>query len=119
MRNSPSFEFSQELKNLRSSLQESENTTAAQQEIREHELAQLQKKLEEETANHEATVVSMKQKHATAFEDLSERLEEARKVRKGKGQDRKYGMHTVSSRMCSIHMLECLQANIPAVFIRS
>ena len=74
----------QELENLRDSLEESESSTAAQQEIRaqrENELAQFKKTLEEETANHEATVTSMRQKHAKAIEDLNDQLEAARKVR--------------------------------------
>lgn len=73
----------QELENLRDSLEESESSTAAQQEIRtqrENELAQFKKTLEEEIANHEATVSSMRQKHSKAIEDLSEQLEAARKV---------------------------------------
>lgn len=73
----------QELENLRDSLEESESTTAAQQEIRaqrENELAQFKKTLEEETANHEATVTAMRQKYSKAIEDLNEQLEAARKV---------------------------------------
>ena len=75
--------FLQELENLRDSLEESESTTAAQQEIRaqrENELAQFKRTLEEETANHEATVTAMRQKHSKAIEDLNEQLESARKV---------------------------------------
>ena len=74
----------QELENLRDSLEESVSSTAAQQEIRaqrENELAQFKRTLEEETANHEATVSSMRQKHSKAIEDLNEQLEAARKVR--------------------------------------
>ena len=75
--------FAQELENLRDSLEESVSSTAAQQEIRaqrENELAQFKRTLEEETANHEATVASMRQKHAKAIEDLNDQLEAARKV---------------------------------------
>ena len=73
----------QELENLRDSLEESESSTAAQQEIRaqrENELAQLKKQLEDETANHEATVASMRSKNNKALEDLNEQLESVKKV---------------------------------------
>lgn len=59
------------------------SSTAAQQEIRaqrENELAQFKRTLEEETANHEATVAAMRQKHSKAIEDLNDQLEAARKV---------------------------------------
>ena len=81
------------MENLRDSLEESESTTQAQQEIRaqrENELAQFKKTLDEETANHEATVSAMRQKHSKAIEDLNEQLEAARKVR-GRGREGEEG----------------------------
>lgn len=68
---------------MRDSLEESESSTAAQQEIRaqrENELAQLKRQLEEETANHESSVASMRSKNNKALEDLNEQLEAAKKV---------------------------------------
>ena len=76
-------QLNDELENLRDSLEESETTGAAQQEIRaqrENELAHLKRTLEEETAAHEATITSMRQKHTKAIEDLNNQLESSRKV---------------------------------------
>ncbi len=75
------------MEQLRDSLEESESSTAAQQEIRtqrENELAHFKKTLEEETSNHETTVASMRQKYSKAIEDLNEQLESARKVWRGR-----------------------------------
>lgn len=77
-------QLNDELEHLRDSLEESESSTAAQQEIRtqrENELAQLKRTLEEETSGHEVAIASMRQKHTKAIEDLNEQLEAARKVR--------------------------------------
>lgn len=48
---------------------------------REQEVAELKKALEEETRNHEAQIQDMRQRHATALEELSEQLEQAKRVR--------------------------------------
>lgn len=48
---------------------------------REQEVAELKKALEEETKNHEAQIQDMRQRHATALEELSEQLEQAKRVR--------------------------------------
>lgn len=48
---------------------------------REQEVAELRKALEEETKNHEAQIQDMRQRHATALEELSEQLEQAKRVR--------------------------------------
>lgn len=47
---------------------------------REQEVAELKKALEEETRNHEAQIQDMRQRHATALEELSEQLEQAKRV---------------------------------------
>ena len=68
---------------MRDSLEESESSTAAQQEIRtqrENELAQLKKTLDTETVGHESSLTSMRQKHSKAIEDLNDQLEAAKKV---------------------------------------
>lgn len=44
-------------------------------------MAELKKALEEETKNHEAQIQDMRQRHATALEELSEQLEQAKRVR--------------------------------------
>lgn len=49
---------------------------------REQEVAELRKALDEETKNHEAQIQDMRQRHATALEELSEQLEQAKRVRR-------------------------------------
>lgn len=44
-------------------------------------MAELKKALEEETKNHEAQIQDMRQRHASALEELSEQLEQAKRVR--------------------------------------
>lgn len=47
-------------------------------------MAELRKALEEESKNHEAQIQDMRQRHATALEELSEQLEQAKRVRERK-----------------------------------
>ena len=49
-------------------------------------MAELKKALEEETKNHEAQIQDMRQRHATALEELSEQLEQAKRVGRVGGQ---------------------------------
>lgn len=44
-------------------------------------MAELKKALDEETKNHEAQIQDMRQRHATALEELSEQLDQAKRVR--------------------------------------
>lgn len=44
-------------------------------------MAELKKALEEETKNHEVQIQDMRQRHASALEELSEQLEQAKRVR--------------------------------------
>lgn len=44
-------------------------------------MAELKKAIEEETKNHEAQIQEIRQRHATALEELSEQLEQAKRVR--------------------------------------
>lgn len=53
---------------------------------REQEVAELRKALDEETKNHEAQIQDMRQRHATALEELSEQLEQAKRVRRDESQ---------------------------------
>ena len=41
---------------------------------------ELKKAIDEETKNHEAQVQDMRQRHGTALEELSEQLEQAKRV---------------------------------------
>lgn len=47
---------------------------------REQEVAELKKAIDEETKNHEAQIQEMRQRQATALEELSEQLEQAKRV---------------------------------------
>lgn len=47
---------------------------------RELEVAELKKAIDEETKNHEAQIQEVRQRHATALEELSEQLEQAKRV---------------------------------------
>lgn len=47
---------------------------------REQEVAELKKALDEETRNHDAQIQDMRQRHAQALEELSEQLEQAKRV---------------------------------------
>lgn len=47
---------------------------------REQEVAELKKAIEEETKNHEAQIQDMRQRHAVTLEELSEQLEQAKRV---------------------------------------
>lgn len=47
---------------------------------RELEVTELKKTIEEEVKAHEAQVVDMRQRHTSALEELSEQLEQSRRV---------------------------------------
>ncbi|XP_035510181.1 myosin-11-like [Morone saxatilis] len=75
-----------ELNALRTELEDSLDTTAAQQELRakrEQEVALLKKAMEEEGRSHDAQIQDLRQKHGQAVEELSEQLEQAKRVRAG------------------------------------
>lgn len=48
---------------------------------REQEVAMLKKAMEEEGRSHEAQIQDLRQKHSQSVEDLSEQLEQAKRVR--------------------------------------
>ncbi|KAM3863683.1 myosin-14-like [Diretmus argenteus] len=79
-------DLGEELNALRSELEDSLDTTAAQQELRakrEQDVAMLKKAMEEEGRSHEAQVQDLRQKHNQAVEELTEQLEQAKRVRAG------------------------------------
>jgi len=43
-------------------------------------VAELKKAIDEEAKNHDAQIQDMRQRHATALEELSEQLEQAKRV---------------------------------------
>uniref|UniRef100_A0A2K5YCX8 Myosin heavy chain 14 n=1 Tax=Mandrillus leucophaeus TaxID=9568 RepID=A0A2K5YCX8_MANLE len=78
-------DLGEELEALRSELEDTLDSTNAQQELRskrEQEVTELKKTLEEETRIHEAAVQELRQRHGQALGELAEQLEQARR---GKG----------------------------------
>ncbi|XP_074873866.1 myosin-10-like isoform X6 [Carettochelys insculpta] len=77
-------DLGEELEALKTELEDTLDSTAAQQELRskrEQEVAELKKGLEDEVKGHEAQVLEMRQRHAHALEELSEQLEQSRRVK--------------------------------------
>ena len=71
------------MESLKSELEESIDTTAAAQDMRnkrEDELMKLKRSKEEETATHEAAMLQLRQKHTQAAEELNVELETTKKV---------------------------------------
>nr|XP_021524271.1 myosin-14 [Aotus nancymaae] len=78
-------DLGEELEALRGELEDTLDSTNAQQELRskrEQEVTELKKALEEETRIHEAAVQELRQRHGQALGELAEQLEQARR---GKG----------------------------------
>ncbi|XP_045387040.1 myosin-14 isoform X2 [Lemur catta] len=78
-------DLSEELEALRGELEDTLDSTNAQQELRskrEQEVTELKKALEEETRIHEVAVQELRQRHGQALGELAEQLEQARR---GKG----------------------------------
>ncbi|XP_023375930.1 myosin-14, partial [Pteropus vampyrus] len=78
-------DLGEELEALRGELEDTLDSTNAQQELRskrEQEVTELKKALEEETRIHEVTVQELRQRHGQALGELAEQLEQARR---GKG----------------------------------
>uniref|UniRef100_A0A671R901 Myosin-9-like n=1 Tax=Sinocyclocheilus anshuiensis TaxID=1608454 RepID=A0A671R901_9TELE len=77
-------DLGEELEALKTELEDTLDSTAAQQELRakrETDVAQLKKTLEDEARSHEQMLVEVRQKHNQAFEELNEQLEQAKRVR--------------------------------------
>uniref|UniRef100_A0A2K5N8R1 Myosin heavy chain 14 n=1 Tax=Cercocebus atys TaxID=9531 RepID=A0A2K5N8R1_CERAT len=76
-------DLGEELEALRSELEDTLDSTNAQQELRskrEQEVTELKKTLEEETRIHEAAVQELRQRHGQALGELAEQLEQARRL---------------------------------------
>ncbi|XP_018420207.1 PREDICTED: myosin-9 [Nanorana parkeri] len=77
-------DLGEELEALKTELEDTLDSTAAQQELRtkrEQEVSQLKKISEEEARLHEGQVQELRQKHAQAVEELSEQLEQTKRVK--------------------------------------
>ncbi|XP_069783178.1 myosin-10-like isoform X2 [Narcine bancroftii] len=75
-------DLAEELEALKSELEDTLDTTAAQQELRtkrEQEVLELRRALEEEGKAHEEQVRDMRQRHGQALEQLSEDVENVRR----------------------------------------
>uniref|UniRef100_A0A8C5JUN6 Myosin heavy chain 11 n=1 Tax=Junco hyemalis TaxID=40217 RepID=A0A8C5JUN6_JUNHY len=79
-------DLGEELEALKTELEDTLDTTAAQQELRygskrEQEVTVLKRALEEETRTHEAQVQEMRQKHTQAVEELTDQLEQFKRAK--------------------------------------
>ncbi|XP_069503219.1 myosin-11 isoform X2 [Ambystoma mexicanum] len=77
-------DLGEELEALKTELEDTLDSTATQQELRtkrEQEVTVLKRALDDETRAHEAQVQEMRQKHTQAVEELSEQLEQVKRVR--------------------------------------
>ncbi|XP_077308716.1 myosin-9 [Lithobates pipiens] len=77
-------DLGEELEALKTELEDTLDSTAAQQELRtkrEQEVSHLKKNLEEEARLHECQIQEFRQKHAQAVEELSEQLEQTKRVK--------------------------------------
>uniref|UniRef100_A0A8C5BS63 Myosin, heavy chain 10, non-muscle n=1 Tax=Gadus morhua TaxID=8049 RepID=A0A8C5BS63_GADMO len=96
-------DLGEELEALKTELEDTLDTTAAQQELRtkrEQEVVELKKAIDEETQNHEAQVQDMRQRHGTALEELSEQLEQAKRF-KANLEKSKQGLETENKELSS------------------
>uniref|UniRef100_A0A4W6FP30 Myosin, heavy chain 14, non-muscle n=1 Tax=Lates calcarifer TaxID=8187 RepID=A0A4W6FP30_LATCA len=77
-------DLGEELEALRTELEDTLDTTAAQQELRsrrEAELSELQRCVEEETRRHEAQLSELRVKHSAAIDNLQEQLDNSKRAR--------------------------------------
>ncbi|XP_076001888.1 myosin-11a isoform X2 [Genypterus blacodes] len=77
-------DLGEELEALKSELEDTLDTTATQQELRgkrEQEVNLLKRAIEDENRAHEAQVQEMRQKHTQGVEELTEQLEQSKRVK--------------------------------------
>uniref|UniRef100_A0A8C5QWL4 Myosin-9 n=1 Tax=Leptobrachium leishanense TaxID=445787 RepID=A0A8C5QWL4_9ANUR len=77
-------DLGEELEALKTELEDTLDSTATQQELRtkrEQEVTQLKKTLDEEARTHEAQIQEFRQKHSQAVEELSEQLEQTKRLK--------------------------------------
>ena len=90
----------QELEALKSELEDSQDTTAAVQELRnkrEAEVVQLKRSMEDEAKTHEVQLQEIRHKHTIQVEEVNEQLDQAKKVR-AHAMETKYLVHGKSRR---------------------
>uniref|UniRef100_A0A3Q3H118 Myosin, heavy chain 11a, smooth muscle n=1 Tax=Kryptolebias marmoratus TaxID=37003 RepID=A0A3Q3H118_KRYMA len=77
-------DLGEELEALKSELEDTLDTTATQQELRakrEQEVTLLKRAIDDENRMHEAQIQEMRQKHTQAVEELTEQLEQSKRVK--------------------------------------
>uniref|UniRef100_A0A8C6TJ88 Myosin, heavy chain 11a, smooth muscle n=1 Tax=Neogobius melanostomus TaxID=47308 RepID=A0A8C6TJ88_9GOBI len=77
-------DLGEELEALKSELEDTLDTTATQQELRakrEQEVTLLKRAIDDENRTHEAQVQEMRQKHTQAVEELTDQLEQSKRVK--------------------------------------
>ncbi|XP_053325018.1 myosin-9 [Spea bombifrons] len=77
-------DLGEELEALKTELEDTLDSTAAQQELRtkrEQEVTHLKKTLDEEARAHEVQIQELRQKHSQAAEELSEQLEQTKRLK--------------------------------------
>eukprot|EP00064_Thunnus_orientalis_P007044 superscaffoldBa00000761_g7063 len=77
-------DLGEELEALKSELEDTLDTTATQQELRakrEQEVNLLKRAIEDENRTHESQIQEMRQKHTQAVEELTEQLEQSKRVK--------------------------------------
>ncbi|XP_074484993.1 myosin-11a isoform X2 [Sebastes fasciatus] len=77
-------DLGEELEALKSELEDTLDTTATQQELRakrEQEVNLLKKAIDDENRTHECVTQEMRQKHTQAVEELTEQLEQSKRVK--------------------------------------
>merc|ERR1719309_1948625 len=91
-------DLSRELESLGERLQEASGTTAAQIELnkkRESEVTKLRKDLEECHIQHDATLVSLKKKHADSTSEMMERTDVLTRMKAKIEKDKGMIMHEI------------------------
>ncbi|XP_077575708.1 myosin-11a isoform X2 [Stigmatopora nigra] len=77
-------DLGEELEALKSELEDTLDSTATQQELRakrEQEVTLLKRAIDDENRTHEAQIHEMRQKHTQAVEELTEQLEQSKRVK--------------------------------------
>merc|ERR1712051_1134151 len=92
-------DLARELENLGDRLGEASGATSAQIELnkkREAEVTKLRKDLEENNIHHEATILSLKKKHADANAEMQEQIEQLNKIKSKIEKDKTLIMHEIA-----------------------
>uniref|UniRef100_A0A4W3HTL5 Myosin, heavy chain 11b, smooth muscle n=1 Tax=Callorhinchus milii TaxID=7868 RepID=A0A4W3HTL5_CALMI len=96
-------DLGEELEALKTELEDTLGTTATQQELRytkrEQEVSEMKRALDEETRAHEAQIHDIRQKHGQAMEELTEQLEQVKRVKSNLDKN-KQALEKENSELC-------------------